>query len=112
MRWTHVGSVYPPGWLVTSIPFYVLGLGKFTLTLLSFKLLGVISYLASSWLMLKIAGRKAWILWSFNPMVIIESLSSVHNEITMVAFTLFAFHLKGFSFKDSPLRILPLIWED
>ena len=110
MRWTHVGSVYPPGWLVTSIPFYVLGLGKFTLTLLSFKLLGVISYLASSWLMLKIAGRKAWILWSFNPMVIIESLSSVHNEITMVAFTLFAFHLKGFSFKDSPLRILPLIW--
>ena len=95
MRWTHVGSVYPPGWLITTIPFYLLGFGKFTLTLLSFKLLGLISFLASSWLMLKIAGRRAWILWSFNPMVLIESLSSVHNEITMVAFTLLAFYIFG-----------------
>lgn len=114
MRWTHVGSVYPPGWLITTIPFYLLGLGKFTLTLLSFKLLGVISFLSSSWLMLKIAGRKAWILWSFNPMVLIESLSSVHNEITMVTFTLLAFYLvkikKGYSFKDTPSRsILKMI---
>ncbi len=95
MRWTHVGSAYPPGWLITTIPFYLLGFGKFTLTLLSFKFLGLISFLASSWLMLKIAGKKAWILWSFNPMILIESLSSVHNEITMVAFTLFAFYLAG-----------------
>ena len=95
MRWTHVGSVYPPGWLITTIPFYLLGFGKFTLTLLSFKLLGLISFLASSWLMLKIAGTRAWILWSFNPMVLIESLSSVHNEITMVAFTLLAFYIFG-----------------
>ena len=112
MRWTHVGSVYPPGWLITSIPFYLLGFGKFTLTLLSFKLLGLISFLASSWLMLKIAGRKAWILWSFNPMILIESLSSVHNEISMVSFTLLGFYFlrQGRSFKDSPLRIFPLVW--
>ena len=106
MRWTHVGSVYPPGWLITTIPFYLLGFGKFTLTLLSFKFLGLISFLASSWLMLKIAGRKAWILWSFNPMVLIESLSSIHNEIVMVAFTLFAFFLitnkKGPAFLKRP----------
>src|SRR3990167_4590784 len=93
MRWTHVGSVYPPGWLITTIPFYLLGFGKFTLTLLSFKLLGLISFLVSSWLMLKTAGRRAWILWSFNPMILIESLSSVHNEITMVAFALLGFWL-------------------
>ena len=112
MRWTHVGSVYPPGWLITSIPFYLLGFGKFTLTLLSFKLLGLISFLLSSWLMLKIAGRRAWILWSFNPMVLIESLSSVHNEISMVFFTLLGFYFmrQGKSFKDFPLRILPLVW--
>ena len=93
MRWTHVGTAYPPGWLITTIPFYLLGLGKFTLTLLSFKLLGLISFLVSSWLMLKTAGRRAWILWSFNPMILIESLSSVHNEITMVAFALLGFWL-------------------
>ena len=112
MRWTHVGSVYPPGWLITTIPFYLLGFGKFTLTLLSFKFLGLISFLGSSWLMLKIAGRRAWILWSFNPMVLIESLSSVHNEISMVFFTLLGFYFmrQGKSFKDSPLRILPLVW--
>ena len=112
MRWTHVGSVYPPGWLITTIPFYLLGFGKFTLTLLSFKFLGLISFLGSSWLMLKIAGRRAWILWSFNPMVLIESLSSVHNEISMVFFTLLGFYFmrQGKSFKDFPLRILPLVW--
>src|SRR3989338_4283474 len=93
MRWTHVGTAYPPGWLITTIPFYLLGLGKFTLTLLSFKLLGLISFLVSSWLMLKTACRRAWILWSFNPMILIESLSSVHNEITMVAFALLGFWL-------------------
>src|SRR3990167_980771 len=111
MRWTHVGSVYPPGWLITTIPFYLLGFGKFTLTLLSFKLLGLISFLASGWLMFKIAGRKAWILWSFNPMILIESLSSVHNEITMVSFTLLGFYFlrQGKSFKDSPLKIFPLV---
>jgi hypothetical protein len=109
MRWTHVGSVYPPGWLITSILFYLLGFGKFTLTLLSFKLLGLISFIASSWLMLKIAGSRAWILWSFNPMVLIEFLSSVHNDAMMVTFSLLAFYFLN-SKKDSPLRILPLIW--
>jgi len=111
MRWTHVSSVYPPGWLIATIPFYVLGVGKFTPTLLSFKLLGLVSFLASSWLMQKIAGRKAWILWSFNPMILIESLSSVHNEITMVSFTLLGFYFlrQGKSFKDSPLKIFPLV---
>ncbi|MBI4215553.1 MAG: polyprenol phosphomannose-dependent alpha 1,6 mannosyltransferase MptB [Parcubacteria group bacterium] len=108
MRWTHVGSAYPPGWLITTIPFYLLGLGKFTLTLLSFKLLGLISFLTSSWLMLKIAGRRAWILWSFNPMVIIESTSSVHNDAVMTTFALLAFYLanrkQGLSSKDSPWR--------
>ena len=101
MRWTHVSSVYPPGWLITTIPFYLLGFGKFTLTLLSFKFLGMISFLASSWLMLKIAGRHAWVLWSFNPMILIESLSSVHNEITMVAFTLLAFYIVGVNKKNA-----------
>lgn len=115
MRWTHVGSVYPPGWVITTIPFYILGLGKFTLTLLSFKILGIISFLASSWLMLKIAGRKSWILWSFNPMVLIESLSSVHNDAVMATFALLAFYLanrkQGLSLKDSPWRrVLKKLW--
>lgn len=91
MRWTHVSSVYPPGWILTTIPFYLFGFGKFVLTLFSFKILGLISFLASSWLMLKLAGQKAWMFWSFNPMVLIESLSSVHNEIVMVVFTLLGF---------------------
>ena len=91
MRWTHVTSVYPPGWIVTTIPFYLLGLGKFTLTLLSFKFMGLLAFLGSSWLMLRLAGKRAWVLWSFNPMVLIESLSSIHNEIVMVFFTLLAF---------------------
>lgn len=93
MRWTHVSSVYPPGWLITTIPFHILGFGKFTLTLLSYKLIGMISFLASSWLILKMAGGKNWILWSLNPMILIESLSSVHNEIAMTAFILLAFYL-------------------
>jgi hypothetical protein len=104
MRWTHVTSVYPPGWIATTIPFYLLGLGKFTLTLLSFKFMGLLAFLGSSWLMLQLAGKRAWILWSFNPMVLIESLSSVHNEIVMVFFTLFAFWLHRNREKAWPWR--------
>lgn len=102
MRWTHVSSVYPPGWLIASAPFYILGFGKFTLTLLSFKLLGLISFIASSWLMLRLGGKKVWVLWSLNPMILIESLSSVHNEITMVAFSLLALNLFKQTQKNYP----------
>ena len=37
MRWTHRYSPYGPAWLLLSLVPYVLGVGKFTLTLLAFK---------------------------------------------------------------------------
>lgn len=106
MRWTHTGSAYPPGWLITTIPFYLMGFGKFTLTLFLYKLIAVISFLAGSWLMLKLAGKKAWILWSFNPLVIITSLISAHNDIVMVSFTLLSFWL----IKNQFASYLSLVW--
>ena len=92
MRWTHRTYPYGPTWLPLTIPFYAIGLHKFTLTLVSFKLLGLVSYLAATFSIYQIAKtiklHNPWlsvILFAFNPLIIIESIVSPHLDITMAA---------------------------
>ncbi len=100
MHWTHRTYPYGPFWVVLTLPFYFLGFGKFVLTLLSFKLLFVISYLGSTFLIFKIMTiiKKNQALLSLgwfalNPLILIESLVSPHNEITMLTLTLASIYL-------------------
>lgn len=99
MHWTHRTYPYGPGWLILTIPFYVAGLGKFTLTLLWFKVLGAISYLTSVWFIKKILEKVSFknithgmLLFALNPLIIIESLISAHIDIAMTAFFLAAIY--------------------
>lgn len=93
MRWTHRPYPYGPTWLPLTIPFYLLGFGKFLPTLLSFKLLGALSYLVTSLTIYKLAHKlsgkqqaiTSLVLFAFNPLIIIESLVSAHLDITMAA---------------------------
>ncbi len=100
MHWTHRTYPYGPTWLFLTIPFYLMGLGKFTLTLISFKLLGVASFLLSCYCIYRLAHKfhrphttTSLALFAFNPLVIIESLISFHLDITMTAFMLLALFL-------------------
>lgn len=100
MRWTHRTYPYGPLWLFVTIPFYILGAGKFTLTLLWFKFLGAASYLASVWFIKNILRRTSpknvatgMVLFALNPLILIESLVNAHIDITMAALFLFAMYL-------------------
>ncbi len=95
MHWTHRYYPYGPFWLwLTLIPSYI-GLNKFVWTLTLFKLTFLAFHLCNIWLILKIAriinSRHHYanvIFYAFNPLILIESLISPHNEVVMLTFTL------------------------
>lgn len=92
MHWTHRPSVYPPFWILLSLPFYLIGLNFFITTLISFKVLMAVSFIASVWLVgkLSFAGEKLrnMAVFAFNPLMLIENTVSAHNDIVMMFFAL------------------------
>jgi hypothetical protein len=100
MHWTHRLYPYGPLWLATTIPLSFLGMQKLIPTALLIKGLGVGSYLLSAWLIFKILEKidpknrlLGMVIFAFNPLVVIESLVSGHNDILMMALMLLAFWL-------------------
>lgn len=99
MRWTHLPSAYTPLWIFLSLLPYLMGLGYFITTLLSMKAIAVGFYLLCAWYIQKILQKteaKSVILgvWIFalNPLVIIETLVSGHNDIVMMAFAMMSLY--------------------
>lgn len=99
MRWTHRTYPYGPAWLVISVPLSYLGFGYFLVTFYLFKLLSLFSFLGSVYLIEKIARKFnlnstfAASAFALNPLVLIESLVSSHNDIVMMFFALFGVYL-------------------
>jgi len=87
-------ALYGPAWiLLTSIPFY-LGFGIFLLTMFLFKLFAALFY----FLLLKIIylltkSKKSVLFFALNPLVIIETFVSGHNDVVMMAFAFISFYL-------------------
>lgn len=95
MHWTHRTYPYGPVWLFITLPFSFLGGEKFVVTLVSFKLMFTVFHLGNIYLIYKILdkinpkGRLLGIVfYAFNPLIIIESLLSPHNEVMMLFFLL------------------------
>ncbi len=135
MHWTHRNYPYGPSWIaITLLPSF-LGLGKFIPTLLLFKLLFIASYLASTYLIYRILKRtnpvkaiKGTMLFAANPLIIIESLLSPHNESLTLSFLLLGIYLMllkrgfgslvstalsaGIKYSTAPLLLLDgyLVW--
>ncbi len=87
-------ALYGPFWiLLTGIPYF-LGFGNFILTLFSFKTFIAVFYIGTIYLIKKL-DKNAVLFFALNPLVIIESLVSSHNDIVMIFFTLLAFYLVG-----------------
>lgn len=85
-------ALYGPFWiLLTGIP-HLIGLGNFVLTLFSFKAFIALFFVGTVYLVRKIDKNAVW-FFALNPLVIIESLVSSHNDIVMVFFALLSFHL-------------------
>lgn len=93
MRWTHRTYPYGPSWLIFTIPLSYIGFQYFLPTLYLFKMLMVASYLGSVYFLyktLKIVYKEnaifGTIFFALNPLVVIESLVSAHNDIVMIFF--------------------------
>ena len=99
MHWTHNTYPYGPIWLAITVPLSFLGQQKFIITLILYKLLMAGGFLFSGLFIYKIAKALKinnplliLVLFSFNPLIIIESLISSHNDIVMIAFSLVGFY--------------------
>jgi len=97
LSFTHAANkiaLYGPLWIfLTGIPYF-LGFGNFIITLFSFKFFIAIFYLGTISLIWKMSKNIIpVILFSLNPLVVIETLISGHNDIVMIFFVLLSFFL-------------------
>lgn len=91
-RATNKIALYGPVWeLFAGIP-YMLGVGNFITILFSFKLSILLFYVATIILIYKISKNVFPVLFfALNPLVVIETLISAHNDIIMMFFALLSF---------------------
>jgi hypothetical protein len=97
MRWTHLPSAYTPLWIGISLIPFALGFGYFLLVLFGIKALIAGCFLLACWALSKTLGEtnkklvsQGLVLFALNPLIIIETLVSAHNDIVMIAFVLMA----------------------
>lgn len=87
-------ALYGPTWLILSGIPYVLGFGNFILTLFNFKLFIAFFYVANGIILSKLKKNTfPLVLFLLNPLVVIETLVSAHNDIVMVFFALLSYYL-------------------
>lgn len=87
-------ALYGPSWIVlTGIPFFF-SAGNVLFQILLFKILVVIFYIATLFILYKLTkSYYSIIFFGLNPLVIIETFVSGHNDIVMVFFILLGFYL-------------------
>lgn len=87
-------ALYGPIWIVfTGVP-YLLSFGNILLALFLFKGLVVTFFLATVFLLKKLTKDAMGLaLFIFNPLVVIETLISNHNDIVMMFFVILAYAL-------------------
>ena len=95
MRWTHLSTAYAPLWIFFSLIPYLLGFGYFILIMVNMKLLIALFYLLACTMIEKILSREksteatfGLALFALNPLIIVETLVSSHNDIVLSAFAL------------------------
>lgn len=106
MRWTHRYSPYGPLWLAYSLIPAVLGMGKFILNLLFFKLFIGSFHLINSFLIYKTSQSKKsenpllpTAFYALNPVFLIEGIANSHNDIVFAVFILSSLYFLGKSKK-------------
>lgn len=101
-RATNKIALYGPLWtIISGIPLFF-GFGNILLSLLEFKILVGLFYLGTAYLIFKITKNPlSTAFFALNPLVIVESLVSSHNDVFMMFLALLSFYLL---FKNHKLR--------
>lgn len=86
-------ALYGPVWLLLSFLPFFFGFGSFLLTLLTFKLFILVFFIGTVYIIQKLTVDKySVLLFALNPLVLIETLVSGHNDIVMVFLFLVSFY--------------------
>ena len=93
MRWVHTTTPYGPVFTLLTIPYYILGFGKFVPILYLFKLDQVAWYLLSIWIIGKLRGVRAQLFFALNPLILMEWLVNAHNDAIMITLMLSSIYL-------------------
>lgn len=95
MRWTHLSTAYTPLWIALSIVPFLLGMGYFITVLFATKAMVAGFYLLACYAIarvLSITNPKeetyGLALFALQPLILVESLVSGHNDIVLAAFVL------------------------
>ena len=99
MRWRESTYPYGPVWLILYVPITLLAFNKFLITFYLIKSTTAVFFLLSLFIIEKIAKKTKVIdplfavaFFALNPLVLIESLVSAHNDIIMMFFVLVALY--------------------
>jgi len=94
MRWTHRYYPYGPIWLAMTVLLSFIGANIFVVTYFLFKILIVASYIGTTYMLMKISDKEhngtllIPAFFAFNPLVIIETVVSGHNDTIMMFFAI------------------------
>lgn len=98
MQWTHRTYPYGPTFLPITYLVSFVSFGKFILNYVFFKALFVIAYIVSVWTLEKM--NKHWALFfATSPLVIMEGVINVHNDLLAVCFALIGIYVLSKSHK-------------
>ena len=87
-------ALYGFSWIILSGVPYVLGFHNFLLILFNFKIFIILFYILTLVVFYKISKNiYSFTLFALNPLVLIETLVSSHNDIVMMFFALSSFYL-------------------
>lgn len=100
MHWTHRTYPYGPVWLGLTIPLSFIGLQFFLPTFFLFKALASLSFIGTAFFIGKILRKTSPVnellgtaFFALNPLAVIESVVSSHNEIVMIFLAMWAVYL-------------------
>lgn len=100
MHWTHNTYPYGPFWLVMTLPLGFIGMNYFLPTFFIFKIFTAFSFVGTVYFLGKILKKikpeyqiTGMILYALNPLVLIESLVSAHNDVAMIFLAVLGIYL-------------------
>ncbi|MCR4264188.1 MAG: hypothetical protein NUV98_05735 [Candidatus Roizmanbacteria bacterium] len=88
-------ALYGPAWILLTVIPHAAGMGNLLQTILAFKLFMALFYLMTAYLIWHLSNKNilSVTVFALNPLVLIESLVSSHNDIVMMFFALLSFFL-------------------
>lgn len=105
MHWTHRTYPYGPSFLVFTVPVVFLSFGKFLAAYVLLKIQYALLFVGTVWVVAR-RNREWALFFATSPIVIVEGLINLHNDIVAVCITLIAFVL----YQENKTRLSRLLF--